>query len=98
MQTKAIIQKDGCFIPYQNLHKLYAINEEVNIDFKINDKDPCLLDQPTQIYNYHKMKEDAIINHFNEKIKNQIQYTQDDSERLKKKIGTLMQLQKKHNE
>ncbi|MDI9338858.1 MAG: hypothetical protein QM539_10615 [Alphaproteobacteria bacterium] len=43
---------------------------------------------------YQKMKEDAILERYQEKLKNQIQYTPEDRARMQKKIKALVNLMK----
>ena len=55
---------------------------------------PLILELQKQIKtnNFQKIKEEAILEHYKEKIKNQIQYTPADRERLRNKINLYMLL------
>ena len=92
MQTKAIIQKNGYFIPCENLHETYPINKEVFIEFKIFDNNLNNTEVDNQEEYFQKMKEDAILERYQEKLKNQIQYTPEDIIRMNKKLEELEKL------
>lgn len=74
------------------------MNKAVFIKFKIYANKLSALEENIQVHNYHKMKDEAILDHYKEKLKNQIKYTPEDRDRLSKKISLLIQLQKKHGE